>query len=51
MKVIYFYFKVFADNVTRVKTLIADVVVSIGNNNWDEVINNNKKLASGSIMG
>jgi len=43
--------KVFADNVTRVKTLIADVVVSIGNNNWDEVINSNKKLASSSIMG
>merc|ERR1712098_327161 len=42
--------KVFADNVTRVKALIAEVVVSIGNNNWDEVITNNKKLASSSIM-
>ena len=36
---------------SRVKTLIENVVVSIGNNNWDTVINNNSKLAAGSIVG
>ena len=43
--------KVFADNVSRVKTLIEKVVVKIGNNNWDEVIRDNRKLAEGSVVG
>ena len=42
--------KVFADNVSRVKTLIEKVVVRIGNQDWTEVIENNKKLASNSLV-
>ena len=41
--------KVFADNVSRVKTLIEKVVMRIGNNNWTEIIENNKKLANSSL--
>ena len=42
--------KVFADNVSRVKTLIEKVVVRIGNQDWTEVIEKNKKLASSSLV-
>ena len=42
--------KVFADNVSRVKTLIEKVVQKIGNKDWKEVIENNKKVASSSVI-
>ena len=42
--------KVFADNVSRVKTLIERVVLKIGNNDWTEVIEKNKKVASSSLI-
>ena len=42
--------KVFADNVSRVKTLIEKVVERIGNQDWTEVIEKNKKLARNSLV-
>ena len=34
--------QVFADNVSRVKRLVARVVTSIGNNSWDQVRGHNR---------
>ena len=43
--------KVFSDNVSRVKTLIENVVAKIGNNDWEEIVRENRKLAAGSVVG
>ena len=43
--------QVFAQNVSRVKTLVEKVIVSIGNNDWTETIEANRQLAQSSIMG
>ena len=41
---------VFASNISRVKTLIENVVGNIGQEDWEDMIKTNQELAANSII-